>query len=263
MSACGFKTNHTINEASHAGFEQDTLAYHINQQYIELSGEEAAEYDFNDATRFAEKAKKGEFNPDALGGNLGLNKLQLAAARGMLLEAYNSGIGDVNPKALAKASRYYDCWHHEINEGNAQDKNHALLCKFKFKAVAGQLKAPIVEIATVITAPLPKDLNVYFAHNSSKVSYSTKQQIEDFANTLKSRGIGEVKLHAFTDRSGSENYNKSLAKTRADAVSAILLSANNSLLIDMMVNGENNIPNPTEDGVKDSTNRLVIIDIAQ
>ena len=73
--------------------------------------------------------------------------------------------------------------------------------------------------------PLPLQKDIFFAFNSSRISYANKSVLRVYAKLMKSKPKLHVILYGHTDPVGSEHYNKKLGYRRALAARKILLSA--------------------------------------
>ena len=73
--------------------------------------------------------------------------------------------------------------------------------------------------------PLPLQKDIFFAFNSSRISYANKSVLRAYAKRMKSKPGLHVILYGHTDPVGTEHYNKKLGYRRAFAARKILLSA--------------------------------------
>ena len=102
---------------------------------------------------------------------------------------------------------------------------------------------------------------VYFDFNSAKLSKTAKLAIKFIKADVK-KGA-KISLTAFTDRSGSNEYNSILASKRAKAVYAALNKAGIKGDIGVAVYGEERNSIATKDGVKERLNRRVEVSVTQ
>lgn len=72
--------------------------------------------------------------------------------------------------------------------------------------------------------PLPLQRDIFFAFNSSRISYANKSVLVAYAKLLKSHSKLRVILYGHTDPLGTERYNKKLGYQRAAAARKILLA---------------------------------------
>jgi outer membrane protein OmpA-like peptidoglycan-associated protein len=75
------------------------------------------------------------------------------------------------------------------------------------------------------TRPLPLQKDIFFAFNSSRISYANKSVLRAYAKLMKSKPKLRVILYGHTDPVGTERYNKKLGYRRALAARKILLTA--------------------------------------
>jgi outer membrane protein OmpA-like peptidoglycan-associated protein len=102
---------------------------------------------------------------------------------------------------------------------------------------------------------------VYFGHNSAALDDSGKFGIEFIKGEVK-KGA-KVSVAAFTDRSGSAEYNKVLAAKRAKAVFSALEKSGIKAEIATTIYGEERNAVVTKDGVRQRLNRRVEISVTQ
>lgn len=76
---------------------------------------------------------------------------------------------------------------------------------------------------------------VYFDFDSAALSHHEKHKLNALAQTLKEHNVKAIKILGFTDRIGSDSYNHTLSKKRADTVKHYLdskVTIDSSILIE-------------------------------
>jgi OOP family OmpA-OmpF porin len=108
----------------------------------------------------------------------------------------------------------------------------------------------------------PQTFLVFFDFDSSAITTQGKQVIDQAAAAAKSGGSTKLIVVGYADRAGTEAYNLSLSKRRAEAVRKALVGQGiEDGVISVMAKGESDPLVPTPDGVREPQNRRVEIDI--
>jgi len=242
-------------------------------EYVALADFEVGEYDFDDASKYAARARaagNGEVVQPYVPSewDIGAEFLpDLESSRVRLLEALDGGGRDVAPVDAAKAQAMYDCWVEQQEEGHQAD--HIAHCRGGFEYHLGlvvQALKPAEE--PVAEAPAEEEAAlkyiIYFAFDSAVVADSAKGVISEIAAQAASAGPSAITVAGHADRAGSDEYNLQLSKARADAVAALLAADGVSAdLLQVTEFGESMPLVQTDDGVPNPENRRVEIEFVQ
>lgn len=131
-------------------------------------------------------------------------------------------------------------------------------------ASAGAQKLAALAPSAVQAAPQPVLMQrVHFDPNSDALTPGGKRRAIMAAEQLKSMKeqgmkVKRVRLVGFSDTVGNDAVNQALSARRAKAVASILKQAGlSSDMIEVVANGESNLPEPTGDKVAEPLNRCV------
>ena len=120
------------------------------------------------------------------------------------------------------------------------------------------------------TANLGGDMNngnkfsVYFAFDSTRLDDRATRILQTLIAIYKSDEIIGILLSGYTDRAGDAAYNMNLSRRRAQVVRDYLfLHGVNDDNVRIIAHGEENLPFPTKDGVREQRNRVVLIELEQ
>jgi outer membrane protein OmpA-like peptidoglycan-associated protein len=101
---------------------------------------------------------------------------------------------------------------------------------------------------------------VHFLFDSHELTPSGKRKILLAAKDIVTGSPSRVRILGFSDSLGDSGYNARLSRRRAESVAASLLAAGVPAdLVEIIGHGENDLPEPTEDGVAEPLNRCVAI----
>jgi OOP family OmpA-OmpF porin len=252
LSACG----QSYREGMSASAVGSVFNYYLTEKYKDLAAAEAAEMDWKDADWFGIRAlaTAGDNAPEPqalserhlVEPHLG----ELAAARDLLIAAFNEGAKDSKPDAAATAQAGFDCWMQEAEENHQPDDIQA--CKNAFWEGMKKLQERPEE-----TTRGP--WIIYFDFDKSDVTSDAQIVIDEAAAAVVKSSV-KVLLTGHTDTSGSEKYNMALSERRTKSVAEKLKQAGVS---DQQITpssfGESKPAVATADGVKEAKNRRVEI----
>lgn len=243
-------------------------------EYVALADFEVGEYDFDDASKYAARARAaggGEVVQPYVPSewDIGAEFLpDLESSRVRLLDALDGGGRDVAPVEAAKAQAMYDCWVEQQEEGHqADDIAH---CRGEFEYNLGIVVAalkpaeePVAEAAPA-EEEAPMKFIIYFAFDSAVVADSAAGVIGEIASQAASANPSAISVAGHADRAGSDDYNLKLSKARADAVAALLSQDGVSAdKLQVSEYGESMPLVQTDDGVPNPENRRVEIEFVQ
>ncbi len=241
-------------------------------EYVTLADEEVAEYDWDNASKYAAKAQVaaggeevGPWDP----ANFGLPADMMPdfeSSRARLIEVLDGGGRAAAPAEAAKAQAMYDCWIEEQEEGHQQEDINR--CRGAFElALANVMKAmmPMEEMAAEPEPePAPAKFIIYFGFDVADVAQSAMGVIAEIAGMAMEQHPGKITVQGHADRAGSDDYNLALSAKRAANVAAAL-EANGVAASALEVSefGESTPLVPTDDGVRNPENRRVEIEFVQ
>jgi OOP family OmpA-OmpF porin len=167
--------------------------------------------------------------------------------RQRLLAALDGGGRDKYPVLSAQAQTRYDCWV-ERAETNYKAEFRGE-CRRQFTSDVSDLE--------VLLHP-PGPYHAYFPFDGKKLGAEAQQQVGQAALKLPQDGTARVKVIGWADRSGPDGYNMRLSQERVAAVRAALIAGGMAAdRIDVAAKGEQDLPVPTKDGVREQKNRVV------
>jgi|GEM_PF-2378740 len=76
---------------------------------------------------------------------------------------------------------------------------------------------------TISAQSLERNFTLYFAHNSSELSFQSTTQLDTLLALLENAGFYQVELSAHTDQQGSNRYNEILSAKRENSASSYLI----------------------------------------
>ena len=105
----------------------------------------------------------------------------------------------------------------------------------------------------------PRDLvaEVHFDVGSVDVTIGGQQKIRAAIEAIKKQNPREIRIIGFTDSTGDETINQSIARHRADAVATRLIESGINVPMSIVGKGENGAPYQTPDDVSEPLNRCV------
>lgn len=104
--------------------------------------------------------------------------------------------------------------------------------------------------------------DVYFDFDSSNLAAESRFDLQEAVSSSVSFPEASVQLVGYADRSGSDEYNRALSQSRALGVEGAMVSAGvDPSRVSSRWEGESNLPVPTEDGVREPRNRVVVIEL--
>jgi len=108
----------------------------------------------------------------------------------------------------------------------------------------------------------PVRYTLYFDSNSAQLTADSLKQIPDVIRTIRERKSNDVSVVGHCDTTGNSEFNYKLSRTRAEAVSKLLVDAGIDLSsLEITSHGKDNPLIPTGDGVAEPRNRRVEITV--
>jgi outer membrane protein OmpA-like peptidoglycan-associated protein len=111
------------------------------------------------------------------------------------------------------------------------------------------------------TAQIVRSYTVMFDHDSSGIRASEEKALDRIMREIDKYNPKQVTVTGYTDSSGEADYNQSLSRKREQAVSMALLSRGvENQTLERKARGEYEQAVETKDGVRNQSNRRVVID---
>lgn len=272
-----FSEVEALNEAQAVG---SPFTQALASEYREYSNDELKEmFDYPDALHFARKglaAAAGEVVlPEPVSDwNLSDNHImELSAARGRLIVAFDLGARETAPALAARAQAKFDCWIEQQEENWQEDD--ILHCKNEFLDAMNQLEANLQPppAPAPVAEPLAFDVDasepmapedamylVFFNWDSAELGSGAMNVLDAVAEEVAKNPPSTISIIGHTDTSGPTQYNQRLAFKRANAVRDGLVERGVSPdLITVDAKGENELLVDTPDNVREPANRRVNI----
>lgn len=265
-----------LNEAQAVG---SPFTQALASEYRTFSNSELKEkFDYPDALHFARKglsAAAGEVvlpEPIADWNLSDKHAMELSAARGRLIVAYDLGARETAPELAAKTQAKFDCWIEKQEETWKDDT--APECKNEFMDLISQLEsglqapAPLPEAEPLAfdvdaSAPMsPEDAMylVFFNWDSSELGSGALNVLDAVADEVAKNPPTSVNVIGHADTSGPTDYNQRLAFKRGNQVRDALVERGvDPNLITVDARGENELLVDTPDNVREPANRRVNI----
>ena len=236
----------------------DAFTTGLANEYRKIARFEAFEMvDWKDAEHFAAKGlaaasglhvtpedpDKRQTPREALG--------DLKEGRRRLVAILETGVRYGDPETSARAQARFDCWVEQQEENWQQD--HITACKSGFENALSKLEAsPEVQAARFTM--------ILFPFDSARIVPDEMQTMAELIRIAGNFGFSVIEVEGHTDRQGTALYNKSLSRSRADAVSlALAMQGIPPELVKVSAHGESRPRVTTADGVREPLNRRVEI----
>lgn len=258
-----------LNEAKPVG---SPFTQALSGEYKAYSNSELNDmFDYPDALHFARKglaAASGEaVMPEPVSDwNLSENHIkELSAARGRLVVAFDLGAREIAPATAALAQAKFDCWI-EQQEENWEGET-VIGCKTAYLTAISELEGLVQQAPQPIETPAPAPMLpeeamylVFFNWDSTSLSSGANSVLKAVADEVMKNAPNEISIVGHADTSGADDYNKTLAFKRANAVRDGLVGLGvpaDILVVDS--HGETDLLVKTTDNVREPANRRVNI----
>ena len=200
---------------------------------------------------------------------------ELSGARSRLITALSRGARERVAKQAAEVQLRFDCWMQEQEENFQPDDIAACRSGFlvTIENIETSIPVPIGSNSSLLRVlPVadrevkgvrqPEKVIVKFSFDSPVIDDAAKVKILKAITAYKEFGISIVRVSGHADRAGTEAYNMKLGRARADAVTQVIKHAGIPRIhVRAFSFGESRPEVPTEDGVRESKNRRVEIEI--
>lgn len=258
------------------GPEGHNFAYYLAQGYRRFSKQEDNSHDFAQAAIFLQRAGAVERGERIEPENLSTRILpawavdDLVYARQRLIRALGRGAGMRLPKIAANAQVAFDCWM-EQQEENIQPQDVAS-CRKAFESFIVRLEehqpkavSSPAKICSVRQEPVTcserRNFTLNFEFNRHDITPNSENVIREIAELMKINVAEFIQVKAYTDLSGSNQYNDRLSQNRLTSTLAALERAGvpSDRIALVRHYGETQPLVKTADGVREAANRRVEI----
>tara|TARA_B100001059_G_scaffold51280_1_gene44804 strand:- start:2071 stop:3033 length:963 start_codon:yes stop_codon:yes gene_type:complete len=287
---------HSIEKLKSTPNNNNQFSQALSDAYLEFALYEMNEmHDEIDSSYFAEKGYKARIGQEVLPeliNNWDIDMVFLDEVnnkRKELISTLNSNRAKDFPILSARTQLGFDCWLEQLEESWQKDHikkcydmmntgletlsqsniNHnrdivekTIIKKKNIKKVITEKEEikEIKEIKNIVNVDDKLKFEIYFAHNMYKLSNDIKYSIKKIYDNYIGTNNFTIEVIGHTDRSGSEQYNITLSKLRANSVKKYLKSLGiMEERISTFYFGEKKPKIITKDGIKEKINRRVEI----
>jgi len=271
LAACATPTEVVVESVASMRPGGSPFTQFLHAGYVAQARLEAAEYDFESAELWADKAKTAALGtapaPETLAAwpVPATHLAELQGARARLSQALTAGAPNMVPAPMAQAQVSFDCWLEEQSENFQPDDIAA--CKRDYAAAMTDIEGPPRMTAVPPSVPvakpqtlMPGPWTVLFGFDSASVDDIGKGIADHVAEGFIDAKPAVVVIQGHTDRAGPSDYNLRLSQRRAGAVrQALIDSGVPAASIRVAEFGETRPVVPTADDVRRAENRRVEI----
>lgn len=228
----------------------------LRQGYLDYGDLQYDTSDYGEFIHFAFKAvnsAKGEdVLPDAVASRVIPAGLQdeFALSRARLMGALEQGGRRNAPWKAANAQTAFDCWLERTEEGAATADIEE--CK-------GQFAEALAAVENSLTREASGAHLVFFPFDQANMTPVAMTVIDQVVKDLKLQNTTSMVIAGHTDSSGSDSYNETLSKERAEAVAAALDERGLDASVTIRWYGERQPRISHPDGTREQENRRVEI----
>jgi len=267
-----------VGTTTFAGADDHTLKTFTDElsgQYRALAEVERVSGDYRDAERYTARADAAAggapLAPSAVSARDAFLEDHdigdLAAARDRLMRAYDRDARHRAPAPAARAESSYECWLEQAAEDLQPD--HITACREAFMTAIAttehRLDTPLAVAEPPpppAPAPQPAIHRVYFDFNEAALTPAAARVLERVRSRYAATGRAGIRAIGWADTVGSDNYNLNLSRQRAAAVKRHLVELGvPAAAITTAARGEEQLPQPTADGVREPRNRQVEVTV--
>ena len=287
---------HSIEKLKSTPNNNNQFSQALSNAYLEFALYEMNEmHDEIDSSYFAEKGYKARIGQEVLPeliNNWDIDIVFLDEVnnkRKELISTLSSNRAKGFPILSARTQLGFDCWLEQLEESWQKDHikkcydmmntgletlsqsniNHnkdivekTIIKKENIKKVITEKEEikKIKEIKNIVNVDDKLKFEIYFAHNMYKLNNDIKYSIKKIYDNYLGTNNFTIEVIGHTDRSGSEQYNITLSKLRANSVKKYLKSLGiMEERISTFYFGEKKPKIITKDGIKEKGNRRVEI----
>jgi OmpA-OmpF porin, OOP family len=245
-----------------------TFAQGLTSDYASFAS--TLEYElkaYADADYFARKglaAANGQVVPPELTSNWAIPaevQTQFAQSRERMVKALDNGGRERMPLIAARAQVSFDCWIERVEKDGPSALDGP--CHKQFLAALGQLEGTPQAAAQPAAAPEPtREYRVYFEFDRAALLPEAQKILQEVTTLAKQEPDLHVRVVGKADRTGSDSYNMTLSKKRAERVREALIEMGIAAgRVETRWVGEREPPVPTPPGVREPRNRVVEINL--
>ena len=263
-----------------AGGAPQTFEQCLASDYQALSQAEHAQGDARDAATYAARAAAASAGQATAPDEILLRSAflkeryvgELSSARVRLVDALAKTARSDAPAAAARAQSSFDCWLEQATEDLQAADIEA--CKQSFMTAMNTVEAsppPVAEVEalspppppTPVTAPpVDNSYRVYFPFDRAVLDAAAMAVLEQVKADISSGAPRRLNVRGHASTIGAADHNMRLSQRRAEAVKAALEGMQiNVESITTEARGEEDLPVPTADGVREPRNRQVFVTI--
>ncbi len=262
---------------AHADEHGTTKAFtqELSGQYRALAEVERLSGDYRDADRYAARAQAAAAGtplaPTEVNGRTFLKEQyagDLSAARNRLVGVYERRARNLAPAPSARAESSYECWLEQAAEDLQPE--HIAACRDAFMLAMNEAEK-ILDTPVAVAeppppppapAPQPEIHRVYFEFNKSSLTGDATAVLARVREIYDAADRASIEAIGWADTVGSDGYNQTLSRKRAEAVKRHLIDIGiPGSAISTDARGEDNLPKPTADGVREPRNRQVEVTV--
>ncbi len=249
----------------------------LHRDYTALAQSEIDEADRRDTDYFNTKARKAAANGNVLPTRMDERKIpaayvkELSHARGNLMRALDADGATHAPSSSARAQTQFDCWMQEQEENYQPDDIAA--CRAGFLMALDQTNATLAAVqkpmpktaaaaAPAPTPALPVEIatyTIYFDHDSSSLNDKARTMNNEIIAAIKSKHATSVTVNGYTDRSGTDAYNRLLSERRTATVTDAIVASGIEPKVGYQSFGETRSAVNTDDATRHWENRRVVV----
>lgn len=244
----------------------DAFAKALQQQYIERAKFERHEEDWISVDFFTSRAELAAAGkPPALQNpserHLEKDVAEIGSGYKSLSAALAAGAAKTAPLACARAQAWFEHWMEQSEEGH-QPQDIAWT-RGEFQKALPECAAKPVPAPQPTAAPSPAGESVwriFFAFDKSSLTPEARTFVDRIVTAYQSQKPSAVQVTGHADASGPNTYNQKLSERRANAVAKALNDKGvPAAVVRERALGEEQLPKPTADGVKEPENRQVTV----
>lgn len=185
----------------------------------------------------------------------------LEQARKRFLAAVAQGGKEKLPDLMARAQVAYDCWAHEIAQGEPNVQVYQ--CRARYLTLMGRIEVDLApEAIAPMAAVLPGEAKfvVYFGFDEWFLSAEALEVLSAAIDMARMEGHSRIVSGGHTDTKGPSDYNDDLSVQRAEVVKITLVEMGALPgAVEVIGYGESRLAIDTGDGVREPLNRRTVV----
>ena len=259
LSGCAWDIDGTAKMPN----QGDAFAKALQQQYLERAKYERHEEDWISVDFFTSRAQMAaNGHPPAVQmpseRHLQKDVAEIGSGYQRLSSALAAGASKSAPEACARSQAWFEHWMEQSEEGHQPDD--IAWTRAEFMKAVPDCAVPAPKPAAMSNQAGDQVWRIFFPFDKSSLSNEAKTFIDRIVSAYQSQKPNAVTVTGHTDASGTDRYNQALSERRANAVVKALADKGvPSTVVNERAVGENNLPKPTADGVKEPENRQVTV----